>query len=78
MPLLILFAFQLLKVDPEDFVNAIINKGSPERMEMEQAIADKFAGVFADKKTEASKTDADDASADDARDPTTTTTTPSA
>ena len=78
LPLLILFAFQLLKVDPEDFVNAIINKGSPERMEMEQAIADKFAGVFADKKTEASKTDADDASADDARDPTTTTTTPAA
>lgn len=78
LPLLILFAFQLLKVDPEDFVNAIINKGSPERMEMEQAIADKFAGVFADKKTEASKTDAADASADDAPDPTTAATTPTA
>ena len=46
IPLLILFAFQLLKVDPEDFMNAVINKGSPERAEMEQAIADKFAKLL--------------------------------
>jgi len=50
LPLLILFAFQLLKVHPEELMNAVINKGSPERLEMEQAIADKFSGVFSTKK----------------------------
>ena len=34
-PLFILFAFQLFKVDPEELMNAVINKGSPERIEME-------------------------------------------
>jgi len=46
IPLLILFAFQLLKVDPEHLMNAVINKGSPERAEMEQAIADKFVKLL--------------------------------
>lgn len=61
LPLLILFAFQLLKVHPEELMNAVINKGSPERLEMEQALADKFAGVFSTTK----KKDGDEADDDD-------------
>ena len=60
LPLLILFAFQLLKVHPEELMNAVINKGSPERLEMEQAIADKFAGVFSTKKKNGGEEDDDD------------------
>lgn len=60
LPLLILFAFQLLKVHPEELMNAVINKGSPERLEMEQAIADKFAGVFSTKKKNGDDDEADD------------------
>jgi hypothetical protein len=33
-------------VDPEELMNAIINKGSPERIEMEQKIADNFAKIL--------------------------------
>lgn len=45
-PLFILFAFQLFKVDPEELMNAVTNKGSPERIEMEQKIADNFAKIL--------------------------------
>jgi hypothetical protein len=57
LPLLILFAFQLLKVHPEELMNAVINKGSPERLEMEQALADKFAGVFSTTKKNGDEAD---------------------
>jgi len=46
VPLFVLFAFQLFKVDPEELMNAVINKGSPERIEMEQKIADNFAKIL--------------------------------
>ena len=73
IPLLILFAIQLLKIDPEELMNAVINKGSPERAEMEQAFADKFAAILprATKK-ESSATERDDGDDDDDDDDTKT------
>lgn len=67
LPLLILFAFQLLKVHPEELMNAVINKGSPERLEMEQALADKFAGVFSTTKKK-NGDEADDEKTGEAKD----------
>ena len=46
IPLFILFALQLIRVDPGELMNALIDKGSPERAEFEQKVADKFSGVF--------------------------------
>ena len=55
-PLFILFAFQLFKVDPEELMNAVINKGSPERIEMEQKIADNFAKILPGSRGESTPT----------------------
>ena len=65
IPLFILFALQLIRVDPGELMNALIDKGSPERAEFEQKVADKFSGVF--KKSESDdKEKKEDARSEDA------------
>jgi len=67
-PLFALFALQLFRVEPAELMNAMIDKGSPERAEFEQRLADAFSGAMAKLKNPigrdaAQKVDENDAAA---------------
>jgi hypothetical protein len=46
VPVFVCFFAQLFKADPSKLMQVMIDKGEPARAEMDQAIADKAAGLF--------------------------------
>ena len=46
VPVFLCFFAQLFKADPSKLMQVMIDKGEPARAEMDQAIADKAAGLF--------------------------------
>ena len=49
VPVFVCFFAQLFKADPSKLMQVMIDKGEPARAEMDQAIADKAAGLFKNK-----------------------------
>ena len=52
VPVFLCFFAQLFKADPSKLLQVMIDKGEPARAEMDQAIADKAAGLFKRKEGE--------------------------